>query len=137
MEASSSEAWGLEDNIFIRGPRGTVPLLALWSLLAAIGCSLVVRDALPDDVRLAGYIQSLEFDSTIGYLSFILCSIWSGAVGREFAAAVLTWHKARRLKKRDTKRARRVGSEEMLRTQDVTLMSKCPTWRCQSTDASS
>jgi hypothetical protein len=111
MEGSPFANWGDEDNIFIRGTRGTVKLLALWSLLVAIGCSVIARDALADDVRLPGYFESLELNSIIDYLSFILCSFRSGSVGREFTAAVLTWHKAMRAKKKDGK-GRIFGKDE-------------------------
>jgi hypothetical protein len=93
VEEFNSEIWGLKDNIFIRGSRRTVSLLALWSLLAAIGGSLVARNAL----------MMFAFRGTFKVWSSILCSFWSGAVGREFTAAMLTWHKARRSKKQQEK----------------------------------
>ncbi len=71
-----------KDNIFIIESSGTALLLALWSLLGAIGCSLVAEDTLTHDLRLSGYLESLQFHSILGYLSLILCTFWSGAVGR-------------------------------------------------------
>jgi hypothetical protein len=122
VEGFSSETWVLQDNIFIRGSSGTVLLLASWSLLAAIVCSYVAVSNLPDDIRLPDFIQSLKFNSIIYYLSYILCSFWSGAVAREFTAAILTWHKVMRLTKRQKQGETRVfeiNAQDKRRNLDV------------------
>jgi hypothetical protein len=56
---------------------------------------------IPDDIRLPGYLESFELPAIIGYLSFILCCFWFGAIGREVNGALVFLTKKILLEKKD------------------------------------